>query len=128
MVTVDGRILGETPLVASDIALGVHDVVVARPGHVPRSERVVLLAASPRRTLTVALESGVDVPPAHGTVDIASYPRGARVFVDGRVIGRTPLRVPELAPGVRRVTFELDGYVTMTSRLRSAAAEPTRFA
>jgi serine/threonine protein kinase len=115
MVTVDGQILGATPLVATDIALGTHDVVVARPGHVPRSERVVLLAGAPRRTLNVALESGVEIPPALGTVDVVSSPRGARVLVDGRFVGRTPLRAPELAPGVRRVTLELDGYVTMTT-------------
>jgi hypothetical protein len=75
----------------------------------------VLLAGAPRRTLNVALESGVEIPPALGTVDVVSSPRGARVLVDGRFVGRTPLRAPELAPGVRRVTLELDGYVTMTT-------------
>jgi hypothetical protein len=50
-------------------------------------------------------------------VDVESRPRGARVVVDGRFVGQTPLRVAELRPGDHRITLELGGYQSVTSRV-----------
>ena len=70
-----------------------------------------------------------------------STPAGARVVVDGREYGRTPVAVRELAEGPHRVHVVRDGYapvdrrVTITAErsaqsitvpLERAAAAPTR--
>lgn len=45
---------------------------------------------------------------------ISSQPSGAEVRVDGEAVGRTPVNVPYLHYGTRRVTFYLDGYLTQS--------------
>jgi hypothetical protein len=47
---------------------------------------------------------------AFGAVYFASRPPGATVFVDGRSVGTTPVRVPSLTSGSHRVRFERDGF------------------
>jgi hypothetical protein len=45
-----------------------------------------------------------------GSVSFGSRPSGATVFVDGRSVGTTPVRVPSLTPGSHRVRFERNGF------------------
>ncbi|WP_027892442.1 PEGA domain-containing protein [Calidithermus chliarophilus] len=47
--------------------------------------------------------------PRNGTLNINSNPQGAEVFIDGRSVGRTPLRIT-LEPGRYRLEFVLNGY------------------
>jgi hypothetical protein len=111
MVTMRGRLMGDTPLTLRGLALGTHSVQVARPGHVPKVERVTLSSASPTRTVTVALVPAImQSAPALGAIDVESRPRGARVTIDGRFVGHAPLRLPELRPGTHLVTLDLGGY------------------
>jgi serine/threonine-protein kinase len=134
MVTLDGRLMGETPLVLRDLAAGPYLLQVARPGYAPRLERVTVPSRGREQTLTFALEAGVTSPDqipvnprpaaAAGTVgalDVDSTPRGARVIIDGRYVGLTPLRVPELAAGSHTVTLELANHSSVTRR---TAIEP----
>ena len=55
-----------------------------------------------------------------------SRPRGATVFVDGRRIGVTPLRMPEASPGSHAVRLELAGYKPLATTLVVAAGEVAR--
>ena len=140
MVTIDGRLLGDTPLTLRDLRLGTHALQIARPGHVPRVERVTLSAAVPERTLDLALAPALDTaaiprrdvrregltPPAAsapGAVDVASAPRGARVSLDGRFVGLAPLRVPEVTAGTHVLSVEMAGYQSVS---QSVAVLPGR--
>jgi serine/threonine protein kinase len=126
MVTIDGRLMGETPIVLRDLAAGPYLLQVARPGYAPHQERVTLPAGGGERTLSVALEAGVTAPgpaqrspapgPGRGAIEVDSSPRGARVVVDGRFVGLTPLRLPEVASGSHAVTVELAGHSSVTRR------------
>ena len=142
MVTIDGRMYDNTPVTVRDLQVGTHVVQVARPGFVPRSERVTLTPTAPETTLTLTLAPGLSqtgdarpVPPAGrgiasaagvGALDIDVQPRGARVTIDGERRGVTPMRIPELKAGVHTVTIERDGYrpatttVTVESGKRAA--------
>jgi serine/threonine-protein kinase len=126
MVTLDGRLMGETPLVLRDLAAGPYLLRVAHPGYAPHSERVTIASGGSDTTVRVALEAGVTSPgTALGAIDIDSEPRGARVLIDGRFVGQSPLRVPELRPGPHTVTLELADHSSVTRR---AVVEPGRTA
>jgi serine/threonine-protein kinase len=49
-------------------------------------------------------------PSERGSLQVDSRPRGARVFVDGRLVGTTPLLVPEVTSGSHAVRIDLGGY------------------
>jgi hypothetical protein len=110
-----------------DLALGTHAIQVARPGYAPETRRVTLSARTPTQTVSVSLRSGTAKPAAKtGSVYLDSKPRGARVIIDGRPYGTTPLLVPELVPGRHAVRFELDGHAPSTSSVTVKAGEQAR--
>ena len=129
LVTVDGRFRGETPVVIRDLQLGGHTVQIARPGHVPWSDRITLTAASPRRTVTATLQPGLDaVGQTSGSLFVDSRPRGARVTIDGRLVGTTPFRMPGLTAGRHDVRLDLDGYRSVSMPVTVSATREARVA
>jgi hypothetical protein len=127
LVTLDGRHAGETPMTLTDLPYGTHTLVVARPGYVPRTERVTLSAGQPARQLTLDLVPGVDAGRAQlGSVYVDSRPRGARVSIDGRLVGATPIGVPELAIGSHSIRLDLEGFVSQTSTVTVRSGEQAR--
>ncbi len=66
----------------------------------PRS--VPARPAPPRLPVQVKVEAG--------TAQVQSTPPGARVTLDGRRLGNTPLTASALAPGRHSLVVELDGY------------------
>jgi serine/threonine protein kinase len=131
IVRVNGRLHGETPITVRDLALGAHTLQVARPGYVPRTEKVTLTRTAASQTVTVQLEAGVDAanPSASkGSIFVDSRPRGARVTVDGRDAGVTPVQIPEMMPGRHAVSIELTGYKTISTNVVVAPKTPAKLA
>ena len=129
IVRVDGRLHGETPITIRDLALGAHTLQVARPGFVPRTEQVSLTRAAPSQTMTVELTAGVSPgnPSATtGSVFVDSRPRGARVTIDGRDAGVTPVQIPEVTLGRHTVSFELAGYKGLSAEVVVTPKTPAR--
>ena len=137
-VVLDGRDVGETPLTLRNIPRGAHTVRIARDGYVADERRVVVSAASPAQSLTVALArarragEATSIAPRPGqsmaALSFESRPAGASVFLDGTLIGRTPLQVREVASGDRDVRLELDGYRRWSSTIHVAPGERRRVA
>ncbi|HXT70786.1 MAG TPA: PEGA domain-containing protein [Vicinamibacterales bacterium] len=63
-----------------------------------------------------------------GSISVDSRPRGARVMVDGKAVGQTPLRVSSMSPGDHRVLIELQGHRRVTSTVKVVAGEQARLA
>ncbi|WP_323846916.1 PEGA domain-containing protein [Microbulbifer magnicolonia] len=105
-VTVEGEILGTTPLNAELI----------------QGDRVVSLSLPQHKTveIPVAVTAGVDqslapvdLSAADGLLRVVSTPEGAGVTVDGEFRGHTPLEL-ELSPGgEHRLRFFKDGYASV---------------
>ena len=138
-VTVDGRDSGVTPIAVRELANGTHHVVVTRDGYAPTERRVVITASRPAQSITVALDrmnasatSGAEPEPAGGaerfvgTLQVDSRPTGAKVFVDGRLVGSTPVSVGNVRAGEHAVRLEHDGYRRWSSSVRVVAAERNR--
>jgi hypothetical protein len=138
LVTINGRYVGASPVTVRDLEIGRHDVQVARPGFVPYQAAVTLSPQSPSRIMTVALRAGAAVPGAadprvvapvaFGSLFVDSRPRGARVTLDGRPIGVTPMRIAELPAGSHRVTIALAGYQVISTTRDVRAGQDDRLA
>ena len=125
LVTVDGRRVGETP-VTVPVPFGRYEVQVARSGYVPNTQSIDVSARAPSRQVRVQLRRGGAATPATagtGIVDVDSRPRGARVSIDGRLVGETPIRIPELPVGDHRVQIDLADHKTVTAMVNIVRGE-----
>jgi serine/threonine-protein kinase len=134
LLVVDGRRRGQTPFTVRDLTLGPHTVEVGRPGYVPHKESIVLSPRNAIRNLAIQLQpgdrSGAPASSAAskglGSVFVDSRPQAARVVVDGRFVGVTPLRVPELKAGTHAVRLELAGHKLFATSVEVKPSEQAR--
>jgi serine/threonine protein kinase len=123
-VTVDGHSRGVTPLALRELAFGAHTIAVSHPGHDSRQRRVTLSERRPERSLDFVLRpTSVPAPTtaatdSTGSLQVASRPSGAQVFVDDNLIGTTPLLLSNVAAGSRHLRVELSGYKVWTTSVR----------
>ena len=144
-VFVDGHEYGKTPLAVRDLGRGAHRVRVVREGYGTEERRIVLTATRPAQSMTVPLErdraqiaqsrkatsdSRTETPGTAGRfagpLTIDSRPTGANVFLDGKLVGTTPLQLPEVSAGEHAVRLEHDGFRLWSSSVRVIATERNR--
>jgi hypothetical protein len=98
-VLVDGERRGVTPLTLS-LTPGAHTIVV----RTENDERVVPLTIAAGASVTQYFEMKAREPAVlFGQVSVATDPPGARVAVDGRPRGSSPLTVADLTPGEHQI-------------------------
>jgi serine/threonine protein kinase len=123
-VVVDGQSRGVTPLTLGELAFGAHTIEVSHPGHDTRRRRVTLSERRPARSVAFELRPTSVPAPATtatastGSLQVASRPSGAQVFVDDDLIGTTPLLLSNVAAGSRRLRVELSGYRMWTTSVQ----------
>ncbi|HSL24064.1 MAG TPA: PEGA domain-containing protein [Vicinamibacterales bacterium] len=103
-VVVDGELRGETPLKLT-LKAGPH-IVELRGRGVPRVIPITMTAGA---NMSQFVEFAEAAAPSSGQLDVRSDPPGARVTIDGRVVGTAPMVVPNLAPGEHHVSLEREG-------------------
>jgi hypothetical protein len=74
---------------------------------------------------TANAERGIGVPPS---LWIESRPTGAAVYVDGQLVGRTPLLLGGIVPGSHSVRLDMTGYQQWMTRVNVADSGRTRVA
>jgi serine/threonine protein kinase len=141
-VFVDGREYGPTPITVSSLARGVHRVRVVRQGYAADERQLTITPGQLTHSVTVRLSperpptptsvpsssSSASNPARTGVLTVESRPAGARVFVDGVLVGTTPLVLPEVPAGDHAVHLELDGYQRWASAVRVVPSESNRVA
>jgi hypothetical protein len=143
-VLVNGKPRGKTPLALRDLALGSYTIRVARDGYAIEERTVQLTPRRPTTSTTFNLRGtatrGASASTAGassdqaaqktgpGGLDVQSRPAGARVFVNDRLAGSTPITIPGLPAGPATVRIEMDGYQPWTTRVRVSAGEQMRVA
>ena len=141
-VTLNGTWRGRTPLTIDDAPFGDYAVRVVLNGYQVKQEKVSLTADTASRTVSYRLERQAPPParraapspartpspprPYVGSVYVDSRPRGARVLIDGKFVGTTPLSVPEVAIGSHVVRLELPNHLAWTQSVRVAAGDAVR--
>jgi hypothetical protein len=57
---------------------------------------------------------------------VESRPAGAKVFLDGRLVGTTPMTVPDVTAGEHALYLDRDGYQRWSSAVRVVTTERNR--
>ena len=127
-VFLDGKEQGTTPVAVREIDYGAHRIRLEHDGYAPVERSIVISASQPAQSIIVPLaearatasggtRSSTPVPatPAtlghySGTLIIESKPPGAKVYVDNKLTGTTPLSVQNVPAGSHAVRLERDGY------------------
>ena len=119
-VSVDGKPVGETPLDALELSAGEHAVLVQAERYTDFTSTVSVRGGGELQRLTAKL-----VPNWSG-VRIDSKPRGAKVRVDGKAYGTTPMSL-ELVEGRHDVELTLAGYKTYRGVVEVEANQALHF-
>jgi len=109
-VTMDGAILGSTPITDREISPGEHVFTIAAERFAPASLRVEVRGLGERQSIDVVLS------PLWAEVSVDSRPAGARVMLDGKDIGETPLQV-EILEGTYELVLERAGFDSVSTTL-----------
>jgi hypothetical protein len=143
-VFVDDREAGRTPTAVRDLTEGPHRIRIARDGYAAHERRIVITRERPAQLITATLArptppaarpaaptaSRTVPPPAapvgRGALTVDSRPAGARVFLDGKLIGATPLSSTPIVAGDHAIRLEHDGYKNWTGAVRIVASEQAR--
>jgi hypothetical protein len=81
---------------------------------------------SPRPQRPDAAREGPRSADTEAVLQIDSRPQGAQVYVDGRLVGRTPVNAGGLRPGEHMVRMQLPGHKDWSTAVRVAAGEHAR--
>jgi hypothetical protein len=146
-VTLNGKWSGRTPLTLEQLPFGSYAVRVVQPGYAVAREEVSLSASEPSRTLSMRLEREPAREPAPssrpaatppsparaqapqsytGSVYVDSRPQGARVFLDNRSVGVTPVTIPDVRIGSHVVRLELADHRHWSTTTRVASGQEAR--
>jgi hypothetical protein len=134
-VFVDGRERGRTPAAIRDLARGPHRVRLVQEGYATEERRVVVSGSRRSQSISVALaraRASAEAParPAegfYGSLSVDSLPSGAKVFMDGKLLGTTPMLLPQVGAGEHVVRLQHEaGYRTWSSSVRVVAGERNR--
>jgi serine/threonine protein kinase len=135
-VSVNGESHGVTPRVIRDLAFGTYKVEVSRAGYLPASQQVEISASNTSPSLTFDLKrtgapAAAPAPARQvfaGSVSIESNPRGAQAYLNGNLVGTTPVVVADVSAGSHVVRIEMGGYRRWTTSVRVVAGQRTRVA
>ncbi|MEE9265507.1 MAG: PEGA domain-containing protein [Gammaproteobacteria bacterium] len=113
-VRMDGSILGTAPLEQVEVSPGEHEVAIEADRYAPARVRVDVRGRGERQSVEVVLS------PLWADVSIGSQPAGARVMLDGKDIGQTPLRT-EILEGTYQLALEREGFDSVSTTLQVVA-------
>ena len=102
---------------------------ITQDGYAPEERRIVISTTRPAQSMTVALARARAAAPAArftGALAVDSRPAGARVFMDGKLVGTTPMALPSVPAGSHAIRLEHDGYRRWSSSVRVVASENNR--
>jgi len=115
-VLVDGKIKGRTPLKDS-VEEGKHTVEIRRNGYISVQRTISVKSQETFYVRDVTLE----IKP--GSISIVSKPSGAKITINGKHYGDTPLKMSNLKPGSFAIQLEKTGYDPVTRNVELPPGE-----
>lgn len=108
-VFVDGKNYGLTPIEIKDLEIGEHEIVISKEGYAQIIKKIDI------RKETVTIEE--ILIEAISEIFINTNPKGAKVIINGKEMGVTPLTLKDINPGRYIITFKAIGYKEMTKSI-----------
>ena len=103
-VEVDGREVGTTPI-ERNLDVGNHAVKFTTDTGYHRADvRQIFVAVQSRQEVSATLEV------ITGGLVIGTQPTGAKIFLDGKSQGTSPVKIPKVPIGVRRLEARMKGF------------------
>lgn len=150
-VFVDGVRRGVTPRNVASVPFGTHTIRVTRPGYQPQERTVTIgegkadvrvnftlkragrTAPAPAPSASAPSPAAGAATPASpvvttGSIAIETRPPGARVRIDNRDVGVTPIVVGDLKAGTHAIRLELSGYRPWVTTVTVKAGARVRIA
>jgi serine/threonine protein kinase len=149
-VTINGKGRGRTPLSVNAAPFGNYQVRVVLPGYDVARQEFRLSPEEADRALSFDLHRQGRVPPAKsaarsssssaetpqpgrpasarysGSIFVDSLPRGARVTLDGKAVGTTPMRIPNVVVGSHVIRLELKDHHPWTNSAQVTTGREAR--
>lgn len=109
-LTMNGKDTHPTPVRLRDVVAGSHTWTLEAKGHEPKSG-----AFSFERGTNLLIDERLES--SAGKLSFRSRPDGADVFLNGELVGNTPLEVNGVDPGLHQVLLDLPGHATVVRTL-----------
>jgi hypothetical protein len=106
-VKVNGLSKGVTPCTIDRLPAGENEVNISLPDYVAYRSKIKLLA-NQAESLDITLK------PVPGVLSVISIPTGAKLFIDDKLCGQTPLTVDAMDAGSHVIRAEMDGFAPET--------------
>jgi len=109
----DGEARGTTPLVVPELRFGTYDVQLHLEGYESQDLKFSIASDDPIAAINADLARLTEAQTASlgvGSVFVDTRPRGVEVWLDRRLVGETPMLIPNIPAGVHDVEFRYDGY------------------
>lgn len=107
---------GKTPLLVTDLPIGIYHVSIAAPGFIKKDLELVLNDRIP-------VEINEQLVSDSARVNITSIPAGASVIINGAVHGVTPCELPRIPEGNCSIIVRLDGYMEYNRQIKLVAGK-----
>lgn len=124
-IYIDGRYRAASPNVITNLAPGTHTLRMHRAGYDEYLQTFSITAGQQ----TIVDYMFTPQSPSFGSIEAASTPAGASLFLDGNYMGQTPagdyLDLTSLVPGTHTITISMTDYqvYTQTVYIRGGAVE-----
>jgi hypothetical protein len=111
---IDGRYMASSPNVITNLAPGTHTLRMHKAGY-DEYLRTFVISAGQLTTVDYAFSP---LSPSFGSMEVASTPAGATLFLDGNYMGLTPageyFDITSLVPGTHTITIRMTDYQDYT--------------
>jgi len=112
-VSVDGEEKGKSPLTLQ-LAAGEHDIEASKDGFKGVAQKITVENGQ-HASLRLALAPAGKKP--ESIIAVATDPKGARLYVDGKLVGETPVKVKS-TPGQHAIRVTMDGFQPRSAKIK----------
>jgi serine/threonine-protein kinase len=116
-VWLDDSSRGTSPVSLPDLQPGRHKIRVEAPGYAPAELSLEIPPGAPPPPLRFVME------PVAARIAVTSDPPSARVQIDGRAVGATPLEAMPIPPGRHRVQVDKPGFTPFSREVVTKMGE-----